>query len=160
LSRYIFTIKACIENRKKILKQQYLLHMSSQYGELRPINGWDRLASLGHHSKFQLVSRLGFVILAIWSTSFYRGRHVYLAGRPSRWASAHILVFLAKHWLTGWHHANKYNHTIAHFQCENSHRNVLPRWTPSERRVHLETALHPQTSRTSHSSSELDAADR
>jgi len=35
--------------------------MSSQYGELRPTDGWDRLASLGHHSKFQRVSRLGFV---------------------------------------------------------------------------------------------------
>jgi len=27
--------------------------MSSQYGELRPINGWDLLASLGHLYKFQ-----------------------------------------------------------------------------------------------------------
>jgi len=35
--------------------------MSSQYGELRSTSGWDRLAGLGHTSKFQLVSRLGFV---------------------------------------------------------------------------------------------------
>jgi len=35
--------------------------MSSQYGELWPTNGWDRLASLGHPSKFQWVSCLGFV---------------------------------------------------------------------------------------------------
>jgi len=28
--------KARIDNRKKIVKQQYVLHMSSQYGELRP----------------------------------------------------------------------------------------------------------------------------
>jgi len=35
--------------------------MSLQYGELRPTNGWDRLASLGHPSTFQRVSRLGFV---------------------------------------------------------------------------------------------------
>jgi len=34
--------------------------MSSQYGELRTY-GWDRLASLGHPSKFQRVLRLGFV---------------------------------------------------------------------------------------------------
>jgi len=46
--------------RKKV-KQQYLFHMSSQYGELRPINGWDRLTSFGHPSKFRRVSRLGFV---------------------------------------------------------------------------------------------------
>jgi len=31
------------------------------YDELRPTNGWDRLAGLGHPSKFQRVSRLGFV---------------------------------------------------------------------------------------------------
>jgi len=46
---------------KKLVKHQYLLHMSSQYGELRPTNGRDRLASLGHPSKFQQVSRLGFL---------------------------------------------------------------------------------------------------
>jgi len=37
LSGYIFATKACIDNRKKILKPQYLLHMSSQYGELGPL---------------------------------------------------------------------------------------------------------------------------
>jgi len=31
-------------------KTCYLLHMSSQYGELRPTNGWDRFGSLGHPS--------------------------------------------------------------------------------------------------------------
>jgi len=35
--------------------------MSSQYGELWPTNGWDRLAGLGHPTKFQRVSSLGFV---------------------------------------------------------------------------------------------------
>jgi len=41
--------------------------LSSQYSELRPTNGWDRLAGLGHPSKFQWVSRLGYVTAA---TSF------------------------------------------------------------------------------------------
>ena len=36
LSGYIFAIKAHIDNRKKLVKQQYLFHMSVQYGELRP----------------------------------------------------------------------------------------------------------------------------
>jgi len=36
---YIFATKACFENRKKIVKQQYLPHMSSQYDELQPTNG-------------------------------------------------------------------------------------------------------------------------
>jgi len=48
----------------KIFKQHYLLHMSSQYGELRPTSGWDRFVSLGHPSKFQRVSSFGFVTAA------------------------------------------------------------------------------------------------
>jgi len=39
LSDYIFAIKARIDNQKKVVKQQYLLHMSLQYGELRPTSG-------------------------------------------------------------------------------------------------------------------------
>ena len=46
---------------KKLVKQQYVLHISPQYGELRPTSGWDRLTSLGYPSKFQLVSRLSSV---------------------------------------------------------------------------------------------------
>jgi len=40
--RHVLTIE------KKLVKQQYLLHMSSQYAECQPTNGWDRLASFGH----------------------------------------------------------------------------------------------------------------
>jgi len=72
LSGYIFANKARIDNRKNV-KQQYLLQMSPQYGELRPTSGWDRSGSLGH-------------------PALNRGRHLYSAGRPSRWALAHILV--------------------------------------------------------------------
>jgi len=75
---------------------------SSQYGELRPTSGWNRFVSLGHPSKFQPVSRLGSV--TAWQSSserqpnfaaLNRGRHLCSAGRPSRWALAHILVFLS-----------------------------------------------------------------
>ena len=34
LSGYIFATKARIDNWKKIVKQEYLAHMSLQYGEL------------------------------------------------------------------------------------------------------------------------------
>jgi len=87
------------KNLLKLVKQQYLLHMSPQYGELQLTSGWDLLASLGHHSKFQRVSRLGSI--TAWHCSngrqpnftvLNRGRHLYSAGRPSRWALAHILV--------------------------------------------------------------------
>jgi len=39
LSGYIFATKARIDNLKNVVKQQYVFHMSSQYGELRPTNG-------------------------------------------------------------------------------------------------------------------------
>ena len=39
LSGYIFATKADIDNWKKLVKQQYLLHMSPQYGEIWPTNG-------------------------------------------------------------------------------------------------------------------------
>jgi len=49
LSGYIFATKARIDNRKKkLVKQQYVLQMSPQYGELPPTSGWDRFVSLGH----------------------------------------------------------------------------------------------------------------
>ena len=38
LSGYIFATKACINNWKKLVKQQYLLNMSWQYDELLPTN--------------------------------------------------------------------------------------------------------------------------
>jgi len=37
LSGYIFATKARIDNWKILVKQQYLLHMSPQYGELGPL---------------------------------------------------------------------------------------------------------------------------
>ena len=99
LSCYIFATKARINSRKKIVKQQYVLHMSPQYGELRPTNGWDRFGSLGHPSWFQRVSRIAFCsVTARQSSSEHqpnfaaldRGRHLYSTGRPSRWALVHI----------------------------------------------------------------------
>jgi len=58
----------------------------------------------GHPSKFQRVSRLSSVT-ALHSSSrrqpnfaaLNRGRHIYSAGRPSRWALAHILVLFIVH---------------------------------------------------------------
>jgi len=102
LSGYIFSTKARIDNRKKALvKQQYLPHMSSQYGELRPTSGWDGFGWLGHPSKFQRVSRLGSVTARHSSSgrqpnfmALNRERHLCSAGRPSRWALAHISTLL------------------------------------------------------------------
>jgi len=46
---------------EKTFKQQYLLHMSSQYRKLRPTSGWDRSGGWVHSSKFQRVSPIGSV---------------------------------------------------------------------------------------------------
>jgi len=95
---------------KKLVKQQYLLHMSSQYGELWPTGGWDLLASLGHPCKFQRVLR--FVSVTAQHSSIghqpnfaalNRGHHVHLTGRPSRWALAHILVAVVLHIISTGH---------------------------------------------------------
>jgi len=58
----IFATNSRIDIQKKIVKQQYLLHMSSEFGELRPTNGWDLLASLRHPSKFQRVRVLAALL--------------------------------------------------------------------------------------------------
>jgi len=97
LSRCVIATKARIDNRKKFVKQQYLIHMSLQYGELWLTSGWDRFVSLWHPCKFQRVSRLGSVAARHSSigrqsnfAALNRGRHLYSAGRPSRWALGHI----------------------------------------------------------------------
>jgi len=83
---------------KKLVKQQHLLHMSLQYGKLRPTNGWDQFGSLEHPSKFQLVSRLGRVTARYSSTgrqpncSIEQRAPPIFGRQPSRWALAHILV--------------------------------------------------------------------
>jgi len=97
LSGYIFTTKAHIDNLKKLVKQHYLPYMSSQYRELASTDGWYLFGRLGHPRKFQRVSRLGSVTAQHSSsghqpnfTALNRGRHLYSAVRPSRWALAHI----------------------------------------------------------------------
>jgi len=96
--RYISTIG------KKTVTRQCLPNMSSQYGEFQPTSGWDLLASLRHPCKFQLVSRLGSITAQHSSsgrqpsfTVLNRGRHLYSAGRLSRWALAHIYSFIILH---------------------------------------------------------------
>ena len=61
LSGYIFATKTHFDNREKLVKQQCLLHMSPQYGELRPTSAWDQSGSLGHPSKFQRVLHFGSI---------------------------------------------------------------------------------------------------
>ena len=97
LSGHVFAIKACIDNWEKGVKQQYLLYMSSQYGNFSLQTA--EITSLGHPSTFQRVSRLGSVTARHSSSGrqpnfagLNRGRRLYSTGRPSRWALARIVV--------------------------------------------------------------------
>jgi len=93
LSGYIFTTAACIDNRKKNL-------LSSNISSTCPHN----MVNLGPLAA-EVVSLVwgtpanfnGFCVLAALlpncvsqTAAFNRGRHLYSAGRPSRWALAHI----------------------------------------------------------------------
>ena len=65
------------------------------------------MASLGHPCKFQRVSRLGSVTARhLYGrqpnfAALNRGRHLCSAGRPSRWALAHISSFFSSFFFPG-----------------------------------------------------------
>ena len=88
---HIFATKACIDNRKKLVKQQYLPTRPYNMVNFGPLVA--EIVSLvwGTPANFN-----GFRVLAplLYSqtAALNRGRHRYSAGRPSRWALAHILV--------------------------------------------------------------------
>ena len=96
LSGCIFATKACIDNRKKLVKQQYLFHMSPQYANFGPLAA--EIVSLvwgtpGNFNMFCVLAALlhGTLVVVVSQTAaLNRGRHVYSAGRPSRWTLAHI----------------------------------------------------------------------
>jgi len=98
-SGYIFATKALIDNRKKIVKQQYLLHTSPQYGNLRPTSGWDCFVSLGttgNFNGFRVLAALlhGTLVVGVSQTAaLNRGRHLYSMGGHHVWHWSTFLVF-------------------------------------------------------------------
>ena len=99
LSGYIFATKACIDNRKKNLLSSNISptchHNMVNFGPLAV-----EILSLvwgtrGNFNGFRVLAALlhGTVVVGVSQTAaFNRGRHLYSAGRPRRWALAHILV--------------------------------------------------------------------
>jgi len=69
------------------LKEFYQLQNSLCVEELCPI-----LAALLHDTWAAAVSQTLRSGKGMELRNFHRGCHLYLAGRPSRWASAHVLV--------------------------------------------------------------------
>ena len=100
LSSYIFATKACVDNRKKnLLKSNISSTCPHNMANFHPTNSWDRFGSLRHPSKFQWFLGDGGVAARHSSSgrqpnflTLNSWRHLYLAGRPSCWALAHILV--------------------------------------------------------------------
>ena len=99
MSGYIFATKACIDNRKKILLSSNISstypHNMVHFGPLAAeivslvwgtpsnFNGFRVLAGLLH----------GTLVVGISQTAaLNRGHHLFLAGRPSRWALAHTIT--------------------------------------------------------------------
>jgi len=82
--RHILTIG------KKVVKHQYILHVSRKYGELQPTSGWDPFISLGHPSRFQWASHLGFVTAA---TSLNRSQPNFARCLAISWAGTLYIHF-------------------------------------------------------------------
>jgi len=99
LSGYIFATKEHIDNRKNLLNSNISHTCSHNMVNFRPLTAEICWRVWGTPSKFQRVSRLDSVTARYSSSgrqsnfaALNRGRHLYSAGRPSRWALAHILV--------------------------------------------------------------------
>ena len=87
---------------KNLLSSNMSSRCPPQYGELRPTSSWDRFDSLRnpHQISSGFTSWQRYYCTACSSAhqsnfaALNRGRHLCSAGRPSRWALAHILVSL------------------------------------------------------------------
>jgi len=95
---YIFTTKACIENRKYLLNSNMSPACSHNMVNFGPLTAKIRSRVWGTAANF---NRFSVLAVSLHGTSsgrepnfavLNRGRYLYSAGRPSRWALAHILV--------------------------------------------------------------------
>ena len=97
LSGYIFATEACIDNRKKNLLSRNISstcpHNMVNFGPsaeiLSPV--WGTPSNFNGFSRLGSVTARHSIAVAVSQTAeLNRGRHLYSAGRPSRWALAHI----------------------------------------------------------------------
>jgi len=87
------------QSENKLVKQQYLLYMSHNMVNLGPLAA--EIVSLvwctpGNFNGFRVLAALlhGTLVVGVSQTvALNRGRDLYSAGRPSRWALAHISSF-------------------------------------------------------------------
>jgi len=100
LSGWIIATKACIDNWKKSLLSISISstcpHNMVNFGPLAAEIFWRVWGTPANFNRFCVLAALlqGIPVLGVSQTAaLNRGRHLYLAGRPSRWALAHILVY-------------------------------------------------------------------
>ena len=96
LSGYIFGIKACIDNRKINLLNANTSSTCPDnmvnFGLLTAEICWRVWGTPANFNGFRVLAALlhGTLVVGVSQTALNRGRHLYSAGRPSRWALAHI----------------------------------------------------------------------
>ena len=98
VSGYIFATKACIDNRKKNLLSSNISptcpHNMMNFGPLAADIVSLVWGTPGNFHWFRVLAALlyGTLVVGVSKTAaLNRGRHLCSAGRPSRWALAHIL---------------------------------------------------------------------
>ena len=102
LSSYIFAAKAHIDNRKNILSSNISsirLYNMVNFGPLAAESGPVVWGTPANFNGFRFLATLlhGTLVVGVSQTAaLNRGRHLYSAGRPSRWAFAHILVSVCR----------------------------------------------------------------
>jgi len=99
-----FAAEACIDNRKKLLNTDTsptCHHNMVNFGLLMAEICWRVCGTPANFNGFRVVAALLHGKSSSGRqpnfTALNRGRHLHSAGRPSRWALAHILVLV---WLT------------------------------------------------------------
>ena len=100
LSGYISATEACIDNRKKLLSSNISSTCPHNMVNVGPIAAeivWLVWGTPGNFNGFRVLAALlhGTLVVGVSQTAaLNRGRHRYSAGRPSRWALAHICSFV------------------------------------------------------------------
>ena len=102
LSGCIFAAEACIDNRKKKLSNNDTSstcpHNIVNFGLLTAEISWRVWGTPANFNCFRVLAALLHGTLVVGRrrqpnfAALNRGRHLYSAGRPSRWALAYILV--------------------------------------------------------------------
>ena len=96
-----FASKACIDNRIKLLNSNTSStcpHNMVNFGPLTAQIGSGVWGTPANFNWFRVLAALlhGILVVGVSQTAASnRGRHLYSAGRPSRWALVHFLVMVA-----------------------------------------------------------------